>query len=526
MINWRRFLQDGHQFDLYSPQSLQTCADILRDQSRRDYFQPTLFDWLIYRKKSEKLFVDVHPQSPHHYTFRVERTLGLGKAEIPMSIMGELEQVGTTTHVVGKVSKPNGEWLLWMAVIVSVDILWIALFIHDVLSGNRGFAIPMLSIFPIGVAMQWLIVIRPFWNFISCIECWLGDELNRIHEEKTALLTVFRKSFDFYTTDSPEKCLDVLSHPQYQGRYQYTTQGMMKGSPLDNGLFITTTENHPNRTNFLIQYDEITYTYHYRVGAQIIGQIQQEDDMTRISGYIDIPRGWQYIGLFILTMLATTWFIPFSTSIIIAIVLGTIGFWFIQSTMNQLYYYPSEKILGKTPQFNRGVFDFHSPYPIEDVVNMLLNYSEPQDYETPWGIGKGIHIDDELLVVLVEEKDIYRLMVGFDGVKTRSVYAYLQVHATLRAEGYGTRVIGGLNRKVGGEAYWAGGIAIIVMISVLMFSANISLIPVVSTVIAMGTIGFYINVKKNAQMLLDYPQDVLGQKANRKHKVAETPESE
>ena len=526
MLDWRRFLQDGHQFDFYSPQSLQTCADILRDQSRRNYFRSTYFDWLVYRKKSNVLFVDVHPQSPHHYTFRVERDFGLGKSLVPSAITGKLEQVGTTTHVVGKVSKRNGDWIFWIIVIIIVDIGGLVTFIQSMLSGNWRFATTILSILPFGIAMQWLIVIRPFWRFIHCVERWLGVEINRIHYEESALSNLFRRSFDFYTTDSPEKCVDVLSHPSYQGRYQYTTHGMIKGAPLDGGLFIATAEHRPDCTDFLIQYDEITYTYHYRVGAQMIGRIQSEGDMTRVRGYVYVPRDWEYIGLLVLALLITACWVTISTTLIIAMVLGIMGYLVTQYIVNQIFYYPHEKILGRPPQIKRGTLDFHSPYPIEDVVNMLLNYSEPQDYETPWGIGKGVRIDDELLVVLVAEKDIYRLMVGFDGAKTRSVYDYLQVHATLRQEGYGTRVVGGHNRRVGSETLWAGMIATLFVVFVLMFTTNISFIPIVSAVIGIGTIGFHIHVKKNAQMLLNYPQHILSGKAIRKQKVADTPKSE
>ncbi len=93
-------------------------------------------------------------------------------------------------------------------------------------------------------------------------------------------------------------------------------------------------------------------------------------------------------------------------------------------------------------------FDFQSPYPIEDCVNMLLAYTPPRKYETRWGRGMGVKLDDKILVkVFMQDEHTYQIEIT-PRPRHSMIQASIQATGTLQADDDGTHIMGSAINRV------------------------------------------------------------------------------
>jgi hypothetical protein len=165
-------------------------------------------------------------------------------------------------------------------------------------------------------------------------------------------------------------------------------------------------------------------------------------------------------------------------------------------------------------------FSFHSPYPIDECVNQLLNHSATQDYHTPWGIGKGAKVNNMVVIVYEHPDNTYGFVVRTDGRVNRLVYGKAQSVGALYAQEHGTRVKGDIYNRMEGRLRM-GFILTLGLIALFVITTNIIMLPI--AIISLGM--FYMNMIHRQLQVGTYPQRILGEKSALKPKLEEDTES-
>jgi hypothetical protein len=156
-------------------------------------------------------------------------------------------------------------------------------------------------------------------------------------------------------------------------------------------------------------------------------------------------------------------------------------------------------------------FDFHSPYPIEDCVNMLLAYTPPRQYDTRWGRGMGVKLDDKILVKVYEQDDATYKIEITPRPRNSVIQRDIQAIGILQADADGTHVVGSATNRIQHNL-----LPIIGMIAGLAFGAIVLrlwfIIPF--SLVILGVV--WIDIIQTMNLVSRYAQDLLEPKGVRK----------
>jgi hypothetical protein len=188
-----------------------------------------------------------------------------------------------------------------------------------------------------------------------------------------------------------------------------------------------------------------------------------------------------------------------------------------------------------------GVFNFHSPYPIDDCENMLLGYTPSLVYKTPWGLGKGIVMNDRVEVAVHRNRDstCSFVMEYVNPAKLNPIdymiyhlgfVKRLQAVGIVYPDGDGTRVMGSVKLKTNDDKFWQMILLITVLVAPIAGVYPVikwEMIPLTAMVIIIG--GAILNEIVTGQLvriMRAYPKYILGGKSGRKRKLADDAEFE
>ncbi|MDX2075565.1 MAG: hypothetical protein SFZ02_03985 [bacterium] len=535
MVNWLKFLESGYDCNFVSPYSVEICKQILYVHSRKGYFQYNTKDFLSRHRKPYFLFVDVNQVAPDSYDFRIEKDFRWGKKKsYPLTIIGHLDRLPNGTHVIYRVNADD-RGIITLLINGLLFFMWLVVFTQSLKSSiTAPLQVLLFGIQPIiWMSILWWVRMRPIRQFLEAPQRWLnGEERSMTDEALYATRQPLKSRFDFYTPDSISVCIEKLKQGSLTNHYQDSALGMVAGTGINGDIFMTFQEETPNRHYFFAERNMwLSYHSPYDSPARVIGILEIEDDMTHVHGYSYFPSGWAYIGgygmISVVTLGIALWlYIP---ALLIAMGIGLVGYTMIMTRMNRFHAYPAMTILDIHPSKHKlrllrtsYEFDFHSPYPIEDCVNMLLNYTPiPSEYPTPWGIGKGGITEDGLQVVLYEQ-DVNQYQLLIQSSKNNFGNTAIQIIGTLQTEGYGVRVRGKVNSKSSKSLLWLTLIMVgISVVSILGLPG--SNLPFVLMALLVPT---YITSIRQIRKVGSYPQQVLGAKSSRKRKLADTAEFE
>jgi len=513
-----------YQKSFDSPYPMQTCQRILADHATRDYFT---------RPSKQSIGADFYHDEQMH-TFSLYKRVMLqyqkrgfveinNPATITVTLKGSFEPIDSGTRI-SYTLKWN--WLLWIAISLPICIplpmicafliphpdKYIGLLVSLVISFLLAYAIPLYQIYQFTKFPQKLL-----------------NGIPRIQPEKISLKRWYRfqHHFDFYAPYDIATCKQKLAYADSTKRdyYQYTPLGMLNGVS-DNQLFVGLKEASPEKCYFWM---ETLWAYRENnTNPKGFGILQAEGDHTRVMGFSYKP----WIGLYWAGLIVGCLFFMLTPPFLFAIilVLYAFGFLLIKVALSdqalELAHHPANVLLGKNIAPKNRIrwwirlqskFDFHSPYPLEDAVNMLLNYStDLSEYETEWGRGKDTIVGNFLVILREKDEKSYQFMILPKQAKENPIGKFARVVGTLQIEGYGTRVRGELQNQ-GKKGVFRVGIIGIVAIS-LLIGGGWAVIAWLGITIIIGLI--YMDRISESTAMLDYPQAVLGQKAHRKQKVA------
>ncbi len=523
MISWLRLWEDdgGYSFDFISPYPIEMCEQILNDHSRRSYLKNNPVMVLNDHKRLYFPFVDVHRLSPDIYEFRMEYQFNSGdKNKKIIETKGSLERLPNGTHITG-IAKASNEakisWWVWiLGLLVTIAIVNFSI-LPPITEPAWLLLIYWIQPFFWGWVF-WRSIIHPTTQFIKSPQNWLGSAPS----SRETLISKHRNqplkaTFEIYAPLSMAVCVEQLKKGSVNQHYQYTQAGVLLGNAVNEELFISVEEESPERAYFLIERSMwLCQPNPYNTQVCLLGSMQAEEDMIHIQGYSYLPNGRIYIRLAIILVLVSLLSLSVSPYVLVIapiaymITRGVIHRWL--KTFQQ---YLEQAILRQVPAQNRvsrfGLrydFDFYSPYPLADCVNMLLNYSVMSESQNADGIHKSARLSGGYLVTVTESPDgkcsFSVKSTGEDGT------VYSEAIGKLEAAGYSTRVSGEITQD--SLRYVFGAIFIGILLSGAAESAIGKWLFIPFTVIS------YVMFRVDVNSTRGYAERVLGSKGGRKDK--------
>ena len=520
MVNWLKFLESGYENNFVSPHSVEVCTQILHDHSRKGYFEYNTDDFLGRHRKPYFFFVDVNQVAPDIYDFRVERDFRWGKSKsYALTIDGHLDRLPNGTHVIYRVN-PMKQAIIALLIGGWLFFMWLGGFTQGLKTPiTAPLEVLLFGIQPIiWMSIFWWVHMRPIRQFLEAPQRWLNGEQRTMTDEMFyAMRQPLKSRFDFYTPDSISLCIKKLKQGSLAKHYQDSRLGMMAGTGINGDIFITFKEKTPDYYYFFAERDMwLSHHSPYDSTACVIGILEIEEDMTHVHGYSYLPDGWAYIGGYgIISLVAlgiALW--QYMPAMLIVMGVGLVGYTMMMTRMNRFHAYPAMTILGIKPNKHqsrllRGAykFDFHSPYPLIECVNMLLDYTPTQEYRTQWGIGKHVTLENGFLVTINQsDGGDYTFSIQ---PKSAPTLMKTEVIGTLQPEGYGTRVNGYVQKRV----VWQ---AIAIMLGIGLIYSLVT--TMYALIIILFGILLYIGITENVHNIGGYPYHILSGKNNRKAK--------
>ena len=534
MKKWLQLWEDsgGYPFDFISPHSIDTCEQILNDHSRRSYLKNNPVILLNDHKRLYFPFVDVHHLSPAIYEFRMEYQFNRGdKNKKIIEIKGSLERLPDGTHVTGIAKASNEAKISWW--------VWIFGLLATIVIVNISFFPPITEPFWLLLIywaqpffwgwLFWRSVLHPTTQFILSPERWLGSAPSRL---KT-IISKHRKqplkaTFDVYAPLSMAVGIEQLKKGSVNRHYQHTQAGTVLGTAVKEELFITFEEESPEHGYFLLERSMwLCQPNPYNTSVCLLGSIQAEEDMIHIQGYSYLPNGRIYIRLAMMLVLMSLLSLSVSPYALVVLPIAyVITRGIIHRRLKVFQQYPKQAILRQKSTQNRASwfslrydFDFYSPYPLADCVNMLLNYSIVGDYENAEGIHKSAYVQKNYLVTVTkspEGKFLFSVQNtnGQGGERAESV-------GKLESVGYSTRVSG--TSRVNAQWGWVVfSLSIIIfVIFILPMGGGLSVFFgfFLAVLLLLGFIGVvYVVLKAKVVSAGKYAERTLGSKGGRKGK--------
>lgn len=491
----------GYTAEFEAPYSIETCAEMLRDQSFADTFHT-----------QNPLLVDVNRVSDDEYTFIIKKPLLRGSG-FWMNFTGQLTRTGDKTRVSAQSGFSDAVWLFQVTYILFMVIFIIGASAYSLRPDN-----PPANhwlILPILLGVYGLTVILPISQFCQLPHQWLSG-IPEISPDKMtpSPLNLFKREFNAYSQDDIQTCQAKLDSTRKNAFYQYTPIGMLKGKTVNQTSFIAFVPDSEDKTYFWIEPDN--RAMRGILSYELFGALVTEDNGTRISGFCRAKHGelvLAYLSLFVLAMVLI--YPPFAFIIgtiavllVVAIIMGTVG---------QYSWYPIREIIGEAaiPRGRMGFislrreFNFVSPYPIEDCVNMFMEYSAPTDImTTPSGETTGNVVSEGLFIAVnpPENEQTHFWITS----KRNLLTAQVEAIGSMQTEGYGTRIIGYSHSPAGW--IWIMGAVGLGSFAIILF---IFPAPIVA-----GVVMYAVMINK-VDSVGSYPQRVLGLTAQRKRKLAD-----
>lgn len=518
MRNWLPVWLTGYKTTFISPHSSVVCQQILRDQSQRDYFEKDAVRRFA-RQKKRGLFIVVDETDNGSYAFTMERTLPIeiNNKPLRMTLKGTLTPTDVGTEIAIKM---DNRGLLFPMLFVS--FIWFAIL---------GGFLTLLTRLPLQTMLAVLWSILFIWitettmrRFCTSPQKWLTDAPQpRIKQALRPFPQPFQRKFNFFSPEPLPMCVARLTQNNYHEHFQMTPFGMLHGKTVQPRYFIAFQEESPSEIYFYMARDNVFNND--KIPVQLIGRLRDEETGTRIEGYASNPYGWWMSLLVIPILIIPTVFLR-GVGLFIGGVSGAVYLGILTMFTSDLANYPIRQIIGgekfvrSSWQFwnwlrFRHRFDFHSPYPVEDCVNMLLSYSPTKDYQTQWGLGRGVKLDDDTLIkIFQQDENTYHIEITPRG-RSSVMKPNIQAIGTLQTEGYGTRVIGSASNRMTyavlpilmmiiGSAipalFWRGLLLIIVPFSLLVFGA------------------VWVDILRTTYLVSTYPQRLLESAGERKDK--------
>lgn len=527
------YLSTSYQASFNSPYSIETCRKILLDLSQRVYSEPST-RWAAFEAKKQESgnrIIDVYQESDTRYTFRIDyfSMTKSGRAKQPYAVTGVLESAdNVSTHVTCEsvYDKKEVREIIWTWIIATwmLVILFVVVFFDST---------PTLKKMIAGFAILWTIAGWVIWSnyvytkhhIIGEVQKWLdGQSSIPIVDHLGNLKSRRGYQFDFYIKDALAECVYRLTKSIQWEHYQYTSVGMAKGKALSDNYFIIIQQTTPTHYHFLITND--THINHHQIVTEVVGELAHEDNVTHVRGCTTMKTSsdfkfiiagvcilgglvmWSKVGLII-------------TLILLIVAIGILGIT-LWARLSECRNYLRNK-LNTTPLYDfiteGNDVHFHSPYPIEDCVNMLMGYSpEFSEYSTPWGLGRKITRDN--MRIILYEKDVnmryFWIYSGETEVKAR--ISRVVVKGRLETEGYGTQISYEVERWMNTYLHLAFlAILLMALLSILISPLITFLLTGCASVFAI----VYVITWREMKAIREYAQFLLSGKANRKQKVAD-----
>ncbi|MCL4253258.1 MAG: hypothetical protein KJ043_05710, partial [Anaerolineae bacterium] len=408
MRNWLPVWLTGYKTTFISPHPSVVCKQILLDQSQRDYFENHGTGHSA-RQKKRGLFIVVDETDNGSYAFTMERTLPITANYEPLKITltGKLTPVEAGTEIT--VQSRSQFKRIREFLVVTIFII-IAFSLMGYLTKSLQFLIPLISLWGIfTLYLEWIIN-----RFNTSPQKWLADAPQpRIKQALRPFPQPFQRKFNFFSPEPLSMCVARLTQNNYHDHFQMTPFGMLHGKTVQPSYFIAFQEESPSEIYFYMARDNVFNND--KIPVQLIGRLRDEETGTRIEGYATNPYGWWMSLLVIPILIVPTVFLR-GVGLFIGGVSGAVYLGILTMFTDELANYPVREIIGRekfirsTWQFwnwlrFRHRFDFHSPYPVEDCVNMLLSYSPTKDYQTQWGLGRGVKLDDDTLIKIFQQDE-------------------------------------------------------------------------------------------------------------------------
>jgi hypothetical protein len=519
-MNWATILLNRYETTFDSPYPMEQCREILAD-----------YDLMSGIKKAFRL-VDVYSQADDAVGFVIKRNLSTNTKTKPRflslngQLSGTLTPTETGTRITYRVRTNQVVWSIFSAIFCVIAFLILTtptIIITSVLGVQKIPSEGVIIVIFIGLVVLFD-TFRHTRQFAQLPYALLGEMPAATPDDvRPRWLGGIHQPFHFYTNYTLPVCMKKLSQGTVEKHYRQTPLGVLMGSTSQDGYFTGYRKISNELTYFWIGKNE-----RYPTSAQnsIFGKIQVEESHVLVSGY---SRGANSGG-YILFLCAVMVFLALIQPALIPIlgVIGVIQFYLaVMRPAKKLRDLPADKILrdaeipAKLGWFQRQ-FDFHTPYPIDDCVNMLLDYStELGDYETNDGRGKGAVVGDLLVVIYEQDSKQYQFTILPKSAWSDPLGDYNRVIGSLEAQGHGTRVRGRLRNKWGNILY---GLLLGIMLSCGLFML-ISPVAIIAWAITAFLVGWvYSALRMSTKRLSNYPQDVLGRKTPRKQKLADETE--
>lgn len=521
MRNWLPVWLKGYKTTFISPHAPGVCQQILLDQSQRDYFEKHGTEHSVHQKK-RGLFIVVDETDNGSYAFTIERTLPMpieiNNKPLRITLKGTLTPTDAGTEIA---LKTDNRKLIFPMLFIS--LIWVLMFgVIGLVLFTRA---PLQAILPVlwSIFFIW-ITETTMRRFGALPRKWLTDAPQpRIKQALRPFPQPFQRKFNFFSPDPLPMCIARLTKTSYHDHFQMTPFGMLHGKTVQPRYFITFQEESPSEIYFYMARDTIFNTD--KIPVQLIGRLRDEETGTRIEGYATNPYGWWMSLLVLPIFIIPTVFLRI-IGLFIGGVSGAVYLGIVTMFTDDLANYPIREIIGgeKFVRSNwqfwnwlrfRHHFDFHSPYPVEDCVNMLLSYSPTKDYQTQWGLGRGVKLDDDTLIkIFQQDENTYHIEITPRG-RSSVMKPNIQAIGTLQTEGYGTRVIGSASNRMTYNV-----LPILVMIigfaMPALFWRGWLLIIVPFTFVVFGVV--WVDILRTTYLVSTYPQRLLESAGERKDK--------
>lgn len=513
----------NYSLEFTSPHPLETCKKILRDQSQRGYFEYGGRDFLHPDLRNRGVFVDVNTEQADKHTFRIEKEFGDSlKQRAFLEATGTLTRLEDGTRVEVTIRRGGA----WGIIVMGVCFIWLIL-----LCGT--FSPPMTSPIWLHILIWlqpviwggwfWRMRLHPFIQFVESLEKWLGEPSTPIRQALKPVHHPFQAKFDFYTSDSIITCVEKLTPKPHTQHYQLTHLGMKHGISVNGELFISRETNETGERQYLLIERNmwLAHSSLYNSSVRVLGTLETEGDMTHVYGYSYLPRGWWYIGSFmvmwiVLLISAIAWS---PIMLLLGMGLTIIGYTILKNRIHNMNRYP-EIIQSSHRAQNRFdgmsglyTFDFHSPYPPVECVNMLLDYSPAKEYPSQWGVSKEVTLKNHYRVVVTQTDEAVKFSIYSED---KYHLAHIEAIGILQSEGYGTSVSG--HCEVVHVSAWMS-MMIFVTITILALLTNFAGFPLSILVIILGWRWYILSM--GIKRVGKYPQQLLGSKGGRKGKEKE-----
>lgn len=514
MRNWLPVWLRGYKTTFISPHASVVCQQILLDQSQRDYFEKDAVGRFA-RQKSRGTFVVVDEIGAGSYTFTMERTLPMtvNNKPLKMTLKGSLTptDVGTEIAIQNRFNPPH----IFLGIVIVITI-----FAGIAMITYLRFLIPFILFWGLFVLYAEVRLRR----FSALPQKWLSNAPQpHIKQALRPFPQPFQRKFNFFSPEPLPMCVARLTQNNYHEHFQMTPFGMLHGKTVQPRYFIAFQEESPSEIYFYMARDNVFNND--KIPVQLIGRLRDEETGTRIEGYATNPYGW-WMSLLVIPIFIVPIVFLRGFGLFIGGVSGAVYLSILTMFTDDLANYPVREIIGREKFIRsnwqfwnwlrfRHRFDFHSPYPVEDCVNMLLSYSPTKDYQTQWGLGRGVKLDDDTLIKIFQhDENTYHIEITPRG-RSSVMKPNIQAIGTLQTEGYGTRVIGNASNRMTYNV-----LPILVMIIAFGLPALLwrvwLLIIIPFTLLVFGAV--WVDILRMTYLVSTYPQRLLESAGERKDK--------